>query len=269
MKTLNKIFKNSTIIRLSLAMFGLGYSTSTNEKIEKTSRETPLKFAKHLEKLTNYDPLEKQEIDSAFSFLNYGLRENLKKVYFIKKEDLLCENACAEAHGVEGMNIICLTDSSKETIFHESAHIRQKSLDKLDLDFSKKWTKIANFEYGVDEDVNLLFSNKGVLLAGTWKDDSTKCPKNGLLNSYSAKFMYEDIATFVESLGYVDKKEWAKGTDFPERYPLFFANTTDHRYQKKLDLLKEYEFLTKEEHEKLSKNLGSLNYLLKSDENKK
>jgi len=53
--------------------------------------------------------------------------------------------------------------------------------------------------------------------------------------------------------------------EFLEHYPLYFADTTDHRYSQKLALLREYNFFTKEEHEKLSKNLGSLKYLLKEE----
>ncbi|MEK6844906.1 MAG: hypothetical protein AABX44_01485 [Nanoarchaeota archaeon] len=263
-KNLKNKLKNSAIFGLSFVTFGLGYPISTNGKLEKHYKKPwNIEFAEHFEKLNNYKHLEKQEIDSAFSFLNPGLREYIKKVYFVKKEDLFCKNALAEAHSLEDMNIICLTDSSKETIFHESAHIRQNGLDRINSDFSKKWKQIANFEYGI-ENVESLFLKDGTLLDRRWKDDSSKCPKDGLLNPYSAKSINEDIAEFVGTLGNVDKKERAKNLNCQNMiYQLFFCDTTDRRYQKKLDLLKEYNFLTKEEHKKLSENLGCLNYLLK------
>ncbi len=45
--------------------------------------------------------------------------------------------------------------------------------------------------------------------------------------------------------------------------PEYFCNPQDKRYIKKLNLLKEYNFITNTEYDNLSKNLGSLNYLLK------
>ena len=213
MKLKNKILKNLVNIGLPAFIlgFGLNYflmkSNNSSEELEKTLKNKILEEAsklmtEHLEKLNNYKPLEKREIDSAFSFLNPGLREHLKKAYFIKKEDLFCKNSSAEAH-LEG--IICLTDSSKETIFHESAHIRKNALDMVGSDFSKKWNQIANFEYG-DENTKSLFNEEGALLDRAWKDDLTGCPKNGVLNPYSSKSIGEDVAIFVESLEYVNKK---------------------------------------------------------------
>ena len=46
-------------------------------------------------------------------------------------------------------------------------------------------------------------------------------------------------------------------------YPWYFCNSKDKRYLKKLNLLKEYNFITNAEYDTLSKNLGKLNYLLK------
>ncbi len=108
-----------------------------------------------------------------------------------------------------------------------------------------------------------------------------------MLTPYSAKSINEDVAEFVrmsincfsnnfltkEDIKYLftgdetDRKileEYAGQLEkYAGHFPLYFADTTDHRYKQKLDLLKEYNFLTKEEHEKLSKDLGSLNYLLR------
>ena len=93
---------------------------------------------------------------------------------------------------------------------------------------------------------------------------------NGILSEHSTESIYEDVADFVGALGYDKNPEDIKKSFIKENlnyikfsYPLYFADTSDHRYQKKLDLLKEYAFLINEEHKKLSENLGSLNYLLK------
>ena len=53
--------------------------------------------------------------------------------------------------------------------------------------------------------------------------------------------------------------------NYSRLYPLYFADTTDSRYQQKLDLLEEYNFLTKAEHDTLSEKLGSLYYLREKD----
>lgn len=49
--------------------------------------------------------------------------------------------------------------------------------------------------------------------------------------------------------------------NYSNSYPLYFADTTDSRYKQKLDLLKEYNFLSNEEHKTLTERLGSLYYL--------
>ena len=243
----NKIFKN-----LKLGLAGLVLAGTLNQCT-----------LPHLIALKKYTPLTTEQKDSLE--LNPGLREFLDKVYIIKKKDFE-NNVAAHTHRWDG--VLCLLEKyEKAELLHESAHVRHLALNKIKSDFSEKWKQIANFEYGrknVDHLYLLSFPLR--LWNITWRD-GTSGSKNGLLNPYSAKFMYEDIATFVESLSYVNEKEWAKKTDFLELYSLFFADTTDHRYQQKLDLLKEYGFFTKEEHKKLSKELGSLNYLLK--ENKK
>ncbi len=271
MGTLNKL-KNLVNIGLPAFIlgFGLNYFLNNSNNFPNEELEEKLKVAEHLKKLTNYKPLEKQEIDSAFHYLNPGLREYLDKVYFLEPEDFSEKNVVGDAHD----NTICLTKNfSYRALVHEATHIRKNALDNFGLDFSKKWGEIANFEYG--EKNYIKYKNKDQVSI-KWKEDLTKIPRNGLLTPYSAKSINEDVADFVgiaqdylqsaflyEFFSEVNPDFNKKGLKkHAENFPLFFADTTDHRYKQKLDLLKEYNFLTKEEHEKLSENLGSLHYLL-------
>ncbi len=245
----------------------------------------------HFQALKKYSPLTKEKKDSLFNKLNLGLKEYVNKIYIIDKKDLFDETIRAHVHPYEGT--LCLgRDYSNRIFFHESAHIRKDALDKLFSDFSKKWGETANFEYGAH---NFYYSGdkfnsaivKNFIQMGILKteiplwNDQTEGPKNGCLTPLSSKDTQEDAANFVECLGYEETPESLKkkNTFFKEHYdektfveifeisqiafPLYFADTTDHRYKQKLDLLKEYYFLTKEEHEKLINNLGSLNYLFK------
>lgn len=279
----------------------------------------------HLATIKKYAPLTAEQKDSLFKDLNSGLKECLNEVYIINDLDLGKETF---AHTHNNSRTMCFSKFSKKhskSRFHEVAHVKHLFLNKKKSDFSKRWRKIANFEYGKKNFADLLL------------DDGTLCSKNGILTDYSSKSIYEDVATFVECLSYdvcpediqkVDSniiknllkkiskekfkidsltkeknllpkpssrldslllklyssnmgysynmiEHYYSKIDYERRkqfngheelkfsYPLYFADTTDHRYKQKLDLLKEYNFLTKEEHEKLSENLGSLNYLLK------
>ncbi|MDP2672428.1 MAG: hypothetical protein Q8O84_01305 [Nanoarchaeota archaeon] len=290
----------------------------------------------HAIKLKKYDPISKEQKDSLFNELNPGLKEYLGEVYIIDKKDLQ-KNSIAHFHAYAynfHKGALCLSEDYKnesETRFHEVAHSRYFALKKNKSDFSKRWRKIADFKYG----------RKNIKDIWTWKD-GTDGPKDGMLNPHSVTGLEEDVAHFVESLGYdknprdigkldsslidgLAKKISKERTErdslileknyllskpllnfydslslglysssisiysllieldslsrirreeekpkeecliFRSYYPLYFADTTDHRYQKKLDLLKEYNFFTEEEHKKLSKDLGSLNYLLKEE----
>ena len=235
----------------------------------------------HLTALKKYAPItEKNDTLDLFAKLNPGLKEYLTKAYIIDEKDFF--NELYQGHAHKSGGVICLSKdyADNESFFHEAGHIRHLKLDSLVSGFSNKWKQIVNFEYG---EHNLSYSlvsreNEQVILM-TWKDDTIKTIKNGLLNPYSSKHIYEDVATFVGCLGYeltpekiVEFKEPLEEfveleknfiKAFQNIHPLYFADTTDHRYKQKLDLLKEYNFFTKEEHEKLSKDLGILRYLLK------
>lgn len=253
----NKLKDLGSKVTLAALLGFIGYYSYDilNEKLEKKW---------HFEKLNKYGALEGSQIDSAFPFLNYGLRENLNKIYVIKNEDLLAEDASAETHFSD--KIICLTSIfDKRDVYHESAHLRHRTLDDLNFDFSKKWKQIANFEYG-SKNYKFIKDKYGLSYI-FWKEDSSLSSKHGMIDPISSKNIYEDVANFVESLDCIDKRR-VERMPFPNLYPIFLVDTSDHRYQKKLDLLLEYNFFTKEEHEKLSKNLGSLNYLLRGRDRK-
>ncbi len=219
----------------------------------------------HLIALKKYNPLTKEQKNVMFKDLNPGLKECINKVYIIDKRDFFEKNIKAHTHVFnKEKNTICLTKGQNDwVLFHEGAHARLNVLNKSKSDFSKKWKEIADFKYG-KRNIKNYYTNSNILMSTAWKDDKTSIPKNGLLTPYSARSIHEDVANFVESLSYVNEKEWAKKTSFLELYPLFYADTTDHRYKQKLDLLKEYNFLTKEEHEKLNENLGIYSHLLKN-----
>ncbi len=281
MKTLNKIILTSLI---GIGSFNNLYSQEDNLKeIESMFKEVEEIFKSdfnerkkreeaHYQALEKYTPITKESYEgNLFLLLNSGLKEYLEKIYFIDEKDFFYKDTGGHTH--LGKGVICLSNNSipyyNNALFHEAGHVRCDALNRIGSDFSKKWREIAHFIYR-NEGVEYHYDNANQITGVTWKIDGTDRPKNGCLNPYSAKSIDEDIATFLEPLGYAGSPEMIKEhLPIPEKvnidnlFPLYFADTTDHRYQKKLDLLKEYNFLTKEEHEKLSENLGSLNYLLK------
>lgn len=211
-----------------------------------------------------YDCFEKGQIDQNFSQLNSGLKEYVNKIYIVDEKHLRYANG----HAIDG-GIICLEENyNDETLFHESAHARHMALDNHDSDFSDEWKKIADFNYGK---IKIFYLSRfpPIVWDIKWKDQTTG-PGNGMMEPYSGKSIYEDAANFVEALSYEKNFENLKkecidkfGADIEKRdYPLFFCNPEDERYQKKLDLLKKYNFLTEEEHKSLSEKLGGLYYLL-------
>ncbi len=251
--------------------------TWTNEILEKSKL--------HNQALKNYTPITKEEIQAdtnRFNMLNSGLKEYINKIYIIDKKDFFNQNV--EAHQHDDSTLCLPKDFDDELITHESAHIRLTYLNKNKSELTKKWGEVANFEYHPEIALQLLNPEE---IEDLFWEDKTRGPKNGMLEPYSSRTIHEDVANFVESLGYKKnpeqiKREIEKAKQLEERYstklknlsrlemeldcliyPLYFADTTDSRYKQKLNLLKEYNFLTKEEHEKLSKNLGSLSYLLK------
>ena len=279
---------------LGLGVLGLNNLQGQNPSLKQIIFDYKL-HPEHTKAIEQYEPYNRQEIslDSNFNILNAGLKEYLNKIYIVDQKDFFDSAVRGHAHPYGG--IVCLTEyfTNKE-LFHEAGHVRHLALDGINSDFSKKWKQIANFEYERNNSYKLkdelkpfFISNKDIPV---W-EDGTVGSNHGCLSSFSKEFLQEDMANFVECLGYEetpenlkkilsrDKKEKCKlksvldtipshlVLEFVQNYfSLYFADTTDHRYQQKLNLLKEYNFFTKEEHEKLSKNLGSLRYLLKKEE---
>ena len=280
---------------LGFGVLGLNNLYSQEENSLKQLIYDHLFHPEHTNALEKYEPYNGQEIllYSNFNILNSGLKEYLNKIYIVDQKDFFDLTISGHAHPYGG--IICLTESfSNLELFHEAGHIRHLALDEINSDLSEKWKKIANFEYGRNNSyklkdelkpfISLYVSHQNLPV---W-EDGTIGLNHGCLSSLSKEFLQEDIARFVECLGYEetpeslekilskDKEEKNKSImdtlSFPLKleitscyFPLYFADTTDHRYKQKLDLLKEYNFFTKEEHEKLSKHLGSLRYLLKEE----
>jgi len=233
----------------------------------------------HAIKLKKYEPLSKEQKDSLFKKLNSGLKEYLKNVYIINEKDLR-RNSKAHTHNNK-KRTICFSEYFKndsECYFHEAAHVRHIALDKNKSDFSEKWKKIADFKYGRKNVKKVWYSWPFILWNIVWKDDKTDDPKNGMLSPCSSTSINEDAAEFVGCLSYNNnpgeiKKSYINVSNpllkedslsivaHSSLYPLYFADTTDKRYQQKLDLLKDYNFLTEQEHKTLSERLGSLNYL--------
>jgi len=223
--------------------------------------------------LEEYVPTTKTDT-SIFNKLNSGLKKYLDTIYIIKKEDW--ENCRPTFKGFTLNNKIYLCENyKKETLYHEAAHIRNNFLDKSGSNFSEKWKKIARYNYK-KRNVKYDYLSPEALRKITWKD-GTAGPKEGCLDPYSGESIREDVATFVESaVPYIQTPEqiiehFKKIKEYKEKeieglsnlYPWYFCNSKDKRYLKKLNLLKEYNFITNAEYDTLSKNLGKLNYLLK------
>ena len=254
---------------------------------------------KHKITLREHNPLTEQEMnkDSLFSKLNFGLKEALyqkdAKIYILSEKDFPKE--IAHVHG--GRKTMCLPRGfSYEALVHESAHMRHCFLNEKKSDFEKKWKKISDYQYQNKEISNPLEVLGWFYLGLEIKEENWEgpflYPKEGLLNPYSSKSVKEDVAEFVSTLSYeYDSKDleelclpkgWDRDSLIAERhkdkdfsffyvgenssFPFYFANPNDKRYQQKLDLLKEYEFITKEQHKILSERLGSLYYLIKSED---
>ena len=220
--------------------FEQNYSNDNRQEIVLEKKEIVLD--KHRAELKEYTPIEGDKIDSLFSYLNSNLKNDLNKVYIIDKRDFFDENI--EAHTHDDGTVCLPLDYSHRTVFHESAHARHMSLDKMGSDFSKRWKEIADFEY---VGYGTLDKKDGFEV---WEDRTTE-PKEGLLTPYSSSSILEDVANFVENLGYeespkefIERVNEAAGKEVYSDCSSYFCDTTDSRYQEKLDLLKEYGFFT-------------------------
>lgn len=132
-----------------------------------------------------------------------------------------------------------------------SYDINPEDIEKLDSNLINNLEeKISKMKFEIDS----LVKEKALLPKPSSSLDSLLLEIKSLI-IYSSRYSMSYDSSLIED-------EKMRPLESISSYPLYFADTTDHRYQQKLDLLKEYEFFTNEEHEKLSKNLGSLNHLL-------
>ncbi|PIN79982.1 hypothetical protein COV11_04905 [Candidatus Woesearchaeota archaeon CG10_big_fil_rev_8_21_14_0_10_30_7] len=229
-------------------------------------------FEKHLLALEKYAPLTRENKLSwtgneqrPFNLLNEGLEEFINKIYVINKSDFFHEEKWMYAHTHIADGVLCLPFGYPNRIaFHEAAHARHGGLDQR-IDFSEQWKRIARIRYGV-----LLKFPSGDDTKIVWID-GTKGAKYGCLEAYGSYTVYEDVATFVEVLGYTESPELVKimfdfSTDkdrLVNVYSFYFCNPADVRYKQKVDLLNENGFFTDAEYYKLINNLGCLHYLIR------
>lgn len=231
---------------------------------------------KHHNHIRDEIPISEKKRGELLEGINPGLKEYAKKIYVLPKDKFDLEVIAHTIFNPKNKTLeMCIPDSCAYNILlHELAHVRHASLDSRGSEFSNKWKKISNFNYG-EENLKQLRVG-GYVIHSTWKD-GTDGPKDGVLSPYGAESMREDIATFVESLGYaLTPEQIGKLMDNQSGesfyfvcYPLYIADTSDERYRKKLDLLKRYGFFSDKEHKTLTERLGCLRHLLreKNDSN--
>ncbi len=226
------------------------------------------KRKKHWDALSKYTPLTPENKFNSdgtekapFDWVEGGLEEYIKKIYILKKEDFFHEYDWMVAHAHSDIGIICLPeDYDKKLVIHEAAHVRHGQLDKS-TNFSIDWWNAAQVDYGSLIDV----TNDDV----AWKDNP-EGPDHGHVRAYGNKSLYEDVATFVEVLGYkytplevevrIELDEDVE--DYVRKCPLYFCDKNDRRYQEKIDLLFMYSFINYSEYLEISNNVGCLRHLM-------
>ncbi len=242
-------------------------------------------LAKH-DPVTIEERLDEQgrEIEP-FDKLSSGLEEYIERIYFIDEWEF--HALLTKAHTHTGKGIICLrTDYDNTDLYHEATHVRQQALDKNGFDFSKRWKEIStSAEIGKIKVKSFL----GAAFSVEW-ENGEEGPKYGLMKPYGGTSVGEDVATFMEALGYkyapaevitvikimakkpetIIKQYGIEPLKAMRRYvadashtmPLYFADKNDTRYRRKIELLVEHNFLTAEEGKKLIEQLGCLRPLL-------
>lgn len=128
------------------------------------------------------------------------------------------------------------------TFQHECAHIRTFYLESLNAEtFQKRWLSIAGDIYGKYIDEPNHFGS--TVWRGEESPSAMHEPRHGCVRPYGSLNYREDIATFVEMI-------WTQ----PEKIKKLLDRENpnyDPRYQKKVDSLLEYGFITKERYENL------------------
>lgn len=149
----------------------------------------------------------------------------------------------AHFNGMCGGRRICLRSNSINCLWHEAGHAYESYLDSQDCDFTKEWRSVAGNVYEYRNVNKIIF------------------PGNGLLTLYSSKNHREDVAEFVEAFYCAISGEpsalrvlyAASLKDFADGKPW----RSDPRYQKKIDLLLKYGFVSRADYDRFM-DLGYL-----------
>lgn len=191
-------------------------------------------------------------------------RRNTRHIYSFSLPPFLLDITWKD--GTREIKNGCLNPYSAESVYEDVATFVQALAYKVDpRDIAKlDSNRINNLEKKIVEqksEIDSLLKEKDLLLSKQHLSsrDSIFLELYSIIidNSYNILEMDSHL------INYEKRRPFETANISKSLFPLYFADTTDHRYQKKIDLLREYNFLTNEEHEKLSENLGSLNYLLK------
>ena len=140
---------------------------------------------------------------------------------------------------------ICLRDDSINALWHEAGHAYTSYLNSQNSNFVKEWISVAGDVYGCRDVGSMVF------------------PGNGLLNAYSSKNHKEDVAEFMEEFYFAVAGE---PSDFRLLYAIRLGDYArgkpwqlDARYQKKVNLLLKYGFVSRADYDKFM-NLGYLDF---------
>lgn len=217
-------------------------------------------------------------------------------------------SASQAAHAHTDSGIVCISYSSivshlyvYHTLLHEGAHIKHYYLNAQNSDFSREWMSVAGIDYGsmarlkddggVEWTDGSSLSNHGCLDAysatSLAEDIATftasvasleyrssedvmcyiEIANNGSVGS-ACRWSVERIARERECIEKIKKLGHDSTTSLARIFSLYFCDSSDERYKKKIDLLRKYNFISEEQHFLMTANLGSLRFLLSKDAGK-
>lgn len=132
-------------------------------------------------------------------------------------------------------------------ITHETAHKLHFNLGSDSGEFAEQWAKVQPKEdYRTEKEQLLRYTASGGYEYGfeKWSSTVSNQPLNGFIRVYSAGNNKEDVATFVDTI-YTDPQIFKKYSLLDPKSP----NYADGKYQKKLDLLLKYGFISKSQYD--------------------
>lgn len=176
------------------------------------------------------------QVEKLLSVLPRRVAESIDSINLNDDKEHYGYGTVAHFTGECGGRRICLRDDSINALWHESGHAYESYLNSQDSDFTREWCSVAGDVYEYRNVNKIIF------------------PSNGLLNAYSSKNHREDMAEFVEAFYCAISGEpsafrvlyMASLKDFADGKPW----RTDPRYQKKIDLLLKYGFVSRADYDK-------------------